>query len=159
MNPKKFKLPKEFAEKWIEALKSGDYKQGHSMLATTDVECFDGETLPPIEKCSFCCLGVAAKISGNPVEELIGVEYLYSKKAYKGIPEELLTEYSGNDQALVWTLSQLNDGMSRDTYIEEFKDKAYNFRIDIEQHFTKEGKLESTFEDIVNFIKDNVEFY
>lgn len=159
MNPKRFKLPKEFAEKWIEALESGDYKQGHSSLASTDVEWHDGEPLPPIELCSFCCLGVAAKISGNSVEKLIGVEYLYSKKAFKGIPEELITTESGVDNTLVWAVSQLNDGVSCSTYLDEFETESYVFRIDVKQHFLEEDIFKLSFEDIVNFIKDNVEFY
>lgn len=41
-------LDEEFVRKWIEALRSGEYKQGRNQLRTGD---------------SFCCLGVACDIS------------------------------------------------------------------------------------------------
>jgi len=43
------KLPKEFKEKWLEALRSGDYKQIGSEL------CAGGK---------YCCIGVAGKVLG-----------------------------------------------------------------------------------------------
>ena len=43
---KQFRLPKEFAEKWLTALRSGKYKQAVETLYDPDVD-------------GFCCLGVA----------------------------------------------------------------------------------------------------
>lgn len=43
------KLPKEFKEKWIAALRSGEYKQGKGCLDDSDGR--------------YCCLGVACKIA------------------------------------------------------------------------------------------------
>lgn len=48
---KEFQLPKEFAEKWVKALRSGDYNQALGVLYSPS-------------QCSYCCLGVAASIQG-----------------------------------------------------------------------------------------------
>lgn len=42
-------MKKEIAEKWVEALRSGEYQQGQHRLRTED---------------KFCCLGVLCDISG-----------------------------------------------------------------------------------------------
>lgn len=47
------KLPKLFKRKWVEALRSGEYKQGRASLKE---ETEKGYT--------YCCLGVAAEIAG-----------------------------------------------------------------------------------------------
>jgi len=58
------KLKKEFKRAWVEALRSGKYKQGFEQLVTIT---YDGSR-------EFCCLGVAAAISGMNVDDLIGKE-------------------------------------------------------------------------------------
>jgi len=55
------KLKKEFKRAWIEALRSGKYEQGFGQLATIT---YDGS-------CEFCCLGVAAAISGMNVDDMM----------------------------------------------------------------------------------------
>lgn len=57
METKKYTLPKDFAEKWVKALRSGEYKQGRGHL-------FQYET--------YCCLGVACHIAG--VSEQLMIE-------------------------------------------------------------------------------------
>jgi hypothetical protein len=46
------KLPEDFKRKWIEALRSGEYKQGKYTLFDKDNN-------------SFCCIGVACTIYNN----------------------------------------------------------------------------------------------
>ena len=46
---KDFRLPKEFAEKWLKALRSGDYKQDTCALYKEKTN-------------GYCCLGVACRI-------------------------------------------------------------------------------------------------
>lgn len=142
---KQFKLPKEFAEKWIIALRSSEYKQGHSMLLTITNE----------EECHYCCLGVAAKICGIPTEEL-HTEYI--NHAYDLIPDEIV----GNVNNLPSFLSQLNDGISNSEYIEFIEGNEYEpfvFRtFDINQQFTL-GEVKLNFNQIADFIEDNCEFY
>lgn len=45
-----YQLPKEFASKWVDALKSGNFKQTKDKLK---------------DDCGYCCLGVACVIEGN----------------------------------------------------------------------------------------------
>lgn len=59
---KKYKLPKEFAEKWVAALRSGEYKQGRDMLLS--------------KKCEYCCLGVAGKLCDVPDELMLEISEL-----------------------------------------------------------------------------------
>jgi len=49
-----FTLPKAFAEKWIAALRSGEYKQGQEALM------IEG----PYNDKKYCCLGVACDVVG-----------------------------------------------------------------------------------------------
>lgn len=49
METKLFAIPRGFAEKWITALRSGDYEQGKSALKSEN---------------KYCCLGVACAING-----------------------------------------------------------------------------------------------
>ena len=70
----KYRLPKEFAEKWIAALRSGEYKQCRSYL-------FDGE--------GYCCLGVAAEIAGHDLE-LGPKDYtLLYDDVFEKVPDEI----------------------------------------------------------------------
>ena len=58
----------EIKKKWVEALRSGDYKQGKTCLKQID---FDGET-------RHCCLGVLAEICEVPNEILGGSLYTFN---------------------------------------------------------------------------------
>jgi len=49
---KEYKLPRVFAEKWIEALRSGKYQQGRGQLYS-------------INNDNYCCLGVACEVAGH----------------------------------------------------------------------------------------------
>ena len=159
MNSKKFKLPKEFAEKWIEALKSEKYQQGYSSLASVEENWDDDNGVPSVSDCKFCCLGIAAMISENSLLDLLEVEYLYIKKKYTGIPKELVTIESGEDNLLVQILSLLNDGLSDSNYVQDIKNEGYNFKTDLDLHFTKHSEIQFGFNQIVEFIEDNVELY
>ena len=53
------KLPKEFKEKWLAALRSGEYKQGKTELYNKETD-------------SFCCIGVAGLINGLSLDEMKG---------------------------------------------------------------------------------------
>jgi hypothetical protein len=52
---KQYQLPKEFAEKWVAALRSGEFPQGKGKL---------------LENGTYCCLGVGGKICGATDEML-----------------------------------------------------------------------------------------
>lgn len=69
-------MNQEFKTKWVEALRSGEYEQGESVLKDTS----EGVT-------KYCCLGVACKLL---VDEGVAVEYsgLYSDNIFKLVGEE-----------------------------------------------------------------------
>ena len=78
---KKPKLPKRFKNKWINALRSGKYKQGQSDLYNEN-------------KDTFCCLGVAGFICGGNLDRLDCGGYLeknitVSESVYNNIPNIL----------------------------------------------------------------------
>lgn len=59
---KTYKLPKEFAEKWVSALRSGKYKQtSDSLIKFSDTT----------NEKSYCCLGVAGSICGLKSKTLL----------------------------------------------------------------------------------------
>lgn len=57
---KEYQLPREFAEKWVTALRSGEYKQIREALYKQD-------------QCGYCCLGVAGVINGIPNDTMSNV--------------------------------------------------------------------------------------
>ena len=69
------KLPKIFKAKWIEALRSGQYKQGTNALIVERTS-KTGRELQP----SYCCLGVACSIVG------ISDDFMFNKS----MPAELI---------------------------------------------------------------------
>lgn len=101
--PKKYSLPKEFAEKWVAALRGGEYEQTQSHLQ------YGG---------AYCCLGVACRLVGAKDEQLTNVSWIkfskendYSfKKNYaflKRIPDQLIG--IRRESNLVYELSSMND--------------------------------------------------
>lgn len=85
------KLAKEFKEKWVNALRSGEYKQGKNALHNQ----FFG---------TYCCLGVAEdilKIKSASTACLVG----------DGFPEAIRGAASSND--LVALLTNMNDNQGK----------------------------------------------
>jgi hypothetical protein len=101
---KQFRLPKEFAEKWLTALRSGKYKQAVETLYDPDVD-------------GFCCLGVACvleyplhylKTETGRFGGVIEKSFKQLKFNLKKIPNELKGSAVDND--LVGELTSINDG-------------------------------------------------
>ena len=89
---KGFELPKEFAEKWIAALRSGEYKQGLFKLYRDSSK-------------TFCCLGVACAVEGININNIIGELFIR-----KGISEKIPKILCGDTlYGLPATLSDMND--------------------------------------------------
>ncbi len=145
---KKFKLPKDFATKWLEALRSGKYKQSTSELATIDKT----ENEATVDGTGFCCLGVAGHLCGYKINELHGNGFLYSNK-YPLVPLEL--QNGPSDLNLVQLVSQLNDGS-----VNIYEKKSYEIRglIFREIEANADDEIKYTFSQIADFIEDNVEF-
>ncbi len=93
---KKYKLPKEFATKWLEALRSGEYKQGQEVLCSFTKE-----------EVTYCCLGVAGHICGLSNEDLLNRVVFDFELAKAKLPQQLIGESFHND--LVGILTNMND--------------------------------------------------
>ena len=126
---KDFRLPREFAENWLEALESGEFVQGQVNLFS-EVEYID----KVVEE--YCCLGVAGIVCGYDKEEIrdagVYMNHIDQAEAKYSLPGELIgTAVKGEKgyNSLVDKLIYLNDT------------KHYSFI------------------DIANWIRENVEFY
>lgn len=77
-------MKKEYKERWIEALRSGDYKQGISFLTRLDSE---GNK-------THCCLGVAAELfkDGLDIVEEHYCRVRYYDSASSALPPVLTTK-------------------------------------------------------------------
>lgn len=81
--------------KWIEALESGEYKQGRYQLCRHDEE--------SVTK-SFCCLGVAREVFGGVEEDACG--HLLSTARFIFTPAE---RFSSVNETFEGTLIEMND--------------------------------------------------
>ena len=90
---KKFRLPKDFAIKWIEALRSGEYKQGMVSLFKND---------------SYCCMVVAGRVCGMSKENIKINNGTFKAFNNPKVPEELIT-IGYTYTPLVRKLIHLND--------------------------------------------------
>lgn len=134
---KKYKLPKEFATKWLLALRSGKYEQNKL------------GALYNYKNNSYCCLGVAASILGCSKENM-DQSYVELDTAPKKYPSELLVWDNTGPYELPILLAKLNDGYNKDTYgLEENIILLKN--IDVSKGYN--------FNQIADFIELNTEFY
>lgn len=138
-----FKLPREFAEKWIEALESGEYKQGNGMLAI-DTELGEKQ---------YCCLGVACRIV-NPEIKLTNIGYPNDIRGEMiGLLPDVLLD-SSLSFTLPKVLSLLNDNQIG--VLSSFiRDCDLKVILD-ENKLYRQGAY--SFKEIAQFIRDNVEF-
>jgi len=85
----KTKLPEPFRTDWINALRSGEYKQGFGTLYA------DG---------CFCCLGVGANVKGASAEQLKGWCYMPGDTQFQVDlnAEELIGLANMNDTGLTF---------------------------------------------------------
>lgn len=99
---KKYSLPRDFATKWVAALRSGEYKQGTKKLGNK----YEG----------YCCLGLGCIVAGAADGELNGFTVIFEglvtegmrPEIYERIPKELVGGYNDND--LARDLMCMNDG-------------------------------------------------
>lgn len=151
---KKYKLPKEFAEKWLAALRSGDYVQGGACLLSYEEK---DDLSVDINKKSFCCLGVACSLTGVE-ERLYSGESFVSEESNinirymleKGYPIELIGE-----EDLPYILALLNDGIK----VNEHHINGCLSKVHLRKPYSKEESYKLNFSEIADFIEDNVEFY
>lgn len=133
---KQYRLPKEFAEKWINALRSGEYLQGVGTLVG-GLKVIDNK----LEADEFCCLGVAGRICG------ISVDLMDESKTLASLDRSILNRWIVPnelvhilEESLPSKLIRMNDGYSG----EGNPSKA------VKKH---------SFEEIADWVENNVEFY
>jgi len=95
---------------WIDALKSGDFKQGKGRLKALDG---DGEV-------AYCCLGVLCEIASQEDQGSFSDKHGLSKDVYffntgedvytTSFPEPNTLEWAGLANSDAWNLVDLNDG-------------------------------------------------
>lgn len=91
----KEKLPKKFKDKWLAALRSGEYKQGRQQLVNIK-----------LGNSTYCCLGVACSIVGISDDVMGSNGEPGELKGYLGkIPIVLRDRQYG----IVKTLTAMND--------------------------------------------------
>lgn len=89
------KLPQEFKDKWIAALRSGEYKQGKMRLYRS-------------EDNTYCCLGVACAINGIPNELLTAAGTIPAVwDAFDNMPKTIRGHAIDNE--IVAQLIKMND--------------------------------------------------
>jgi len=92
-NLTKLPLTRTEAINWINALRSGDYKQGREKLVT---EYADGT-------CRYCCLGVLSKVCGLPSTD--------SAFIIQDSMEDAINYYIKLDRDTQVQLAEMNDGV------------------------------------------------
>ena len=92
------KLPKIFKDKWLTALRSGEYKQGN------------GELHNELDD-TYCCLGVGCIISGVPKAKLSSLSFP-DEVNHNKVPKFLDVNSSalGFEEMWLCKLSKMNDG-------------------------------------------------
>lgn len=88
-------MKKELKDKWIAALRSGEYKQGKARLKTDDG--------------GYCCLGVLADICKLDLDHELSGNF-YVSIGTEGYPEELQGNFG-----LPRQLAAMNDGVYDET--------------------------------------------
>lgn len=91
------KLPADFKKKWVEALRSGEYKQGSNRLYSY----YDN---------SYCCLGVACRIAGYS-EEDVRYDTIVPAHKFPLVPACLHGDTAHG--TIVKTLANMNDGWKK----------------------------------------------
>lgn len=101
-------MNKEHFDKWIKALRSGEYSQGFSVLKSQ----WD----------DYCCLGVGCAVAGIPIEEdqalphldfyhWLGVEEWRDDgmRWRDGVPEDRETALGAKVDGVWWDVATMND--------------------------------------------------
>lgn len=151
-----FKLPREFAVKWLQALRSGDYIQGNEWLAQQ----------LDFEKYSYCCLGVGVRLCGVEPEtldcyQMPGEGFSRKEAEELGFPIELLAPKKWDFPMI---LANLNDGLNSKNLrqiVDRYGDVIVFKKLpDLSgAENSSQNYVHYSFSEIADWIEDNVEFY
>ena len=137
MEKKKYRLPKRWTEeKWFPALLSGEYEQGMEYLYYPP---YEDDIIGKVPG-QYCCLGVTGVVCGIPKDSL----------AYQVMIEQDKTSY---DQYLV---QEANKYGYPNELISLQCEQQY---IDLPNQLADLNDTGSTFAEIIEWIKENVELY
>ena len=161
---KYFKLPRKFAERWLEELRSGRFTQLEgSLIYSKEIYPDNDESIEFIncDRSRACCLGVAAVMLGVDENILAGNEMPgdinNSILIDVNYPEELYVETSKKNWYLWDILAAMNDGYGTKNYEEILKDyPGLKMKEPIENRYTG---IKYSFEEIAQWVEENVEFY
>jgi hypothetical protein len=122
----------EMKEKWLAALKSGEYKKGKGRLCAKNFDYIDGVRVEVFSE--FCCLGVLAEINGDlelvsDTSNILGIRGVNGYNSYT-------TLYLGK-----------KDNVQHYAY--NFDHSAMNKLIDI-------NDSQSTFDGVIQYIEENL---
>lgn len=150
---KEYKLPKAFADKWLTALRSGEYKQGQSALHSSKDN-------------TYCCLGVACHLLGIDNEILANGIYdeEYDDYGDNGYPADVSSPFKEaellHNKFFYNAVASLNDGA--DFYWDTEKKMQIPYtdinKLNPNKIVINKEKKKHTFEEISKWIEDNVEF-
>lgn len=149
---KKWQMPAEIKEKWIEALLSGKYRQAHGTLVDIQYD-EDADIEVALAHNGYCCLGVLGRVCGVTDDAMSGHDLpseLDSKHKIE-IPETFKTHYQGHLDNPVGVLVKLNDGITHKYLVE------LPTTIVLPVLPKKTGVLFYSFEQIAEVIQDNIE--
>lgn len=149
---KSFEMPKEFGEKWIKALRSGEYKQTDGTLVNYD---FDEITNEITEVHGYCCLGVACRVANVEVVKMAGYDLINDIQLSSDSPVPNILQETNFAHNLVDILTQLNDGLTYNNY--KIMKSEVNVELDIIPTEDNQ-RVNYNFNQIADFIEKNVEF-
>lgn len=103
----KVKLPEPFRTNWLEALRSGEYRQTSSKLYDSNDN-------------GYCCLGISCIVIGLEKEDITGLPYPTRHPMYTGLPDSIRQDsddiHSNTTDKLspfIKTLVNMNDGINQ----------------------------------------------
>lgn len=126
-------MKKEVAMKWVAALRSGKFKQGHGVLHSGD---------------KFCCLGVLCDISGQGewVVDSVGANgySVAGEGMCKGVLHDQVQKWSG---VINWDGKYLDKKTGKHFKLSQWNDLGYSKDTSVAKP--------QTFEQIANWIEKN----
>jgi len=145
---KLYELPREFAEKWLAALRSGEYQQGRGTLVHMRYK----DNTATVGTPEYCCLGVACRIEGIDPEAMVDRGFPEDIMALTvKVPTSIFGPHIDNDTSipsLGGVLGALNDGNEINTKVKD--EEGIDIIINPEEK-------KYSFEEIADWIEANVE--